>query len=390
MSNNWQPKTYSQRGFQPENPIRSLGIGVCALIDYQDFVPTRDWDNLVACLNGSVVDASPSYEETSLSALGYSNYGWVLAPNGFIYAAPYHSDYALKIDPVSGTATGIGSAYVGSGKWFGAALGADGKIYAAPQHINSIMVINPEDDSVTTIAKPSTGASTWQFRGVCAVGPYVFLIPFDAVRIIKIDTRDQSVSIFGSLAGLNDVSGVNLGRYSDATVGPDGMIYAIPRRASYVMQIDPETESYVQFGAAHEDGTLNDKHRGGCMALNGSIYAPPRAADRVLKIDPEGGTVTSIGGTLSNTWVSAALGLDGKIYCAPEGNYGWLVIDPADDSVTVSSLIASGSFAAGAVCFPSGVVGVPVDPNSSLAKITWGANQFSADALLTDPFNNGS
>lgn len=76
-------------------------------------------------------------------------------------------------------------------------------------------------------------------------------------------------------------------------LAPNGKIYAVPYRASTVLEIDP-----VGSGSTNTFGSVGsgvDKWLGGVLAPNGKIYAIPHNSSNVLVIDPVGLTTSSFG-----------------------------------------------------------------------------------------------
>eukprot|EP00808_Paulinella_micropora_P032026 g23579.t1 len=97
--------------------------------------------------------------------------GSVLAPNGKIYAAPYHGEDALVIHitdrsvsriatsiiaPCSASALAAGSCNL----WLGSVLTPQGKIYGIPAEANAVLIINTATDSISSISV-TTGAYKW-------------------------------------------------------------------------------------------------------------------------------------------------------------------------------------------------------------------------------------
>ena len=67
-------------------------------------------------------------------------------------------------------------------------------------------------------------------------------------------------------------------------------------------------------------GSVLDKYQSLALANNGKLYAAPRDASQVLEIDPVNQTTTLIGqdlGSGGNKYSSLALANNGKLYAAP-------------------------------------------------------------------------
>ena len=78
-------------------------------------------------------------------------------------------------------------------------------------------------------------------------------------------------------------------------------------------------------------GSLSNKYYDLAVANNGKLYAAPRDASQVLEIDPVNQTTTLIGqdlGSGSNKYLSLALANNGKLYAAPGAASQVLEINP--------------------------------------------------------------
>ena len=77
-------------------------------------------------------------------------------------------------------------------------------------------------------------------------------------------------------------------------------------------------------------GSLSNKYYDLAVANNGKLYAAPRDASQVLEIDPVNQTTTLIGQDLggSTKYLSLALANNGKLYAAPGAASKVLEIDP--------------------------------------------------------------
>ena len=78
-------------------------------------------------------------------------------------------------------------------------------------------------------------------------------------------------------------------------------------------------------------GSGSNKYQILALANNGKLYAAPRDASKVLEIDPVNQTTTLIGqdlGSVSGKYVSLALANNDKLYAAPRTASQVLEIDP--------------------------------------------------------------
>ena len=85
-----------------------------------------------------------------------------------------------------------------------------------------------------------------------------------------------------NLIGQDLGSGSN--KYSSLALANNGKLYAAPKRASQVLEIDPVNQTTTLIG--QDLGSVGDKYINLALANNGKLYAPPRGASQVLEIDP--------------------------------------------------------------------------------------------------------
>ena len=168
--------------------------------------------------------------------------GRQLAPNGKIYFVPFASTIAGVIDPEAGTGATFGfrggfsyTAMTSFGMLFeGAVLAPNGKIYCIPHNVPStsgnvtagpIGIINPDDNTTTTIA-------SWIGSGT---------------------------------------SGVNC---QTAFLAPNGKIYTAPNQDTFVVCIDPETNTTTKL-IGNTFGFSSLQSQGGVMHPNGKAFFVP-------------------------------------------------------------------------------------------------------------------
>jgi len=168
--------------------------------------------------------------------------GSQLAPNGKIYYAPYLGTVFAVIDPEAGTGATYGFAggfsYAGlpafSMNFEGMVLAPNGKLYCIPHNVPStsgnvtagpIGIINPDDNTTTTIA-------SWIGSGT---------------------------------------SGVNC---QTAFLAPNGKIYTAPTQDSFVVCIDPETNTTTKL-IGNTFGFSSLQSQGGVMHPNGKAFFVP-------------------------------------------------------------------------------------------------------------------
>lgn len=174
--------------------------------------------------------------------------GAVLGPNGRIYFTPSNANGVLQINPINNTADGSSYIYppniYDSGnryKSFGGCLGPDNNIYIAPWYISTsavgvrrfvkIDVTKDVSNQQFTIVTPDASVNiSSAYQGVvCGMNGKLYAIANGATNIAIIDP-------ITSTANTTRISPVTNG-YSGGVLGPDGVIYCIPRNAPTIMTI---------------------------------------------------------------------------------------------------------------------------------------------------------
>jgi len=186
--------------------------------------------------NTTTTIAAPAFN-ASLNVSGSQ-----LAPNGKIYYAPFFGTVFGVIDPEAGTGATYGFAggfsYAGlpafSMNFEGMVLAPNGKLYCIPHNVPStsgavtagpIGIINPDDNTTTTIA-------SWIGSGT---------------------------------------SGVN---QQTAFLAPNGKIYTAPNQDTFVVCIDPETNTTTKL-IGNTFGFSSLQSQGGVMHPNGKAFFVP-------------------------------------------------------------------------------------------------------------------
>lgn len=243
--------------------------------------------------------------------------GGVLAPNGFIYGIPRDGTTILKIDPRLDQATTFGSLVAGADKWYGGVLGPDGIIYCAPFTETRILKIDTNDDSISYIELGQAGSSLGCSIGIRSSGD-IYFIPTNSSAlggIIKLRIYDQSIRIITISTGGN--------AWQSGVLAANGCIYCIPHNATQVLKINTQDDSLTLFGSLGA-GTL--KWSAGVLGIDGNIYGIPRTDTTVLKIDTVNDTATTFGSVTSPSYFGGTLAPNGAIYSIPVSNTAVLKI----------------------------------------------------------------
>ena len=168
---------------------------------------------------------------------------------------------------------------------------------------------------------------------------------------------------------INSISGFSgSNKWAGGVSGPNDKIYCIPRDSSFVLIIDPSTNSVDTTSISGLYG--GNKWSGGVLAPNGKIYCIPRDSQSVLIIDPESNTAdsTTISGlTGTNKYGGGVLGSDGKIYCLPRNSNNVLIIDPSTNMIDTTSITGlSGDWIGGVLARNGKIYGIPLNTTSVL------------------------
>jgi len=189
--------------------------------------------------------------------------GAVLAANGRIYFTPSNANGVLQINPINNTADGSSyiyppNIYDGGNRYksFGGCLAPDNNIYIAPWYIGTsavgvrrfvkIDVTKDVSSQQFTLVTPDASVNNpLAYQGVvCAMNGKLYAIANGATNIAIIDPVT-------STANTTSISPVSNG-YSGGVLGPDGVIYCIPRNASRIMTIKtgiPSLQPWMLGGA---------------------------------------------------------------------------------------------------------------------------------------------
>lgn len=205
----------------------------------------------------------------------------MLARNGKFYEPKKNSTITgvIFFDPVTET-TGSFSSVVDT-NFNGLQLGPNGKIYTIPYYGTIFTVIDPDAGTSSTYGFVGgytfgTFGSVMDFEGgVLSIDGRIFCIPHNtgsavpASRIGIINPQDNStttIPAWTSAAG----SSVNA---QTAFLAPNGKIYTVPNQDSFVVVIDPETNTTTKLIPSIGFPTL--QAQGGVIHPNGKAFFVP-------------------------------------------------------------------------------------------------------------------
>lgn len=201
------------------------------------------------------------------------------------------------------------------GGWSNFTLAPNGKLYACPLVAASVLVFDPEDpeypvfldETVNPVATLATNLT--YFDGILALNESIYCIPAHNERVLKIDTKTDTMSFIGAATGdLASNFGAGQYKWESAAIAPNGKIYAPPSNASVgVLVIDTADDT---FSFLPTDTTTDYAWGGAALHKNGKIYAAPANDNRILVIDPENAVtpISYIATSLTNDTVEKFYG----------------------------------------------------------------------------------
>jgi hypothetical protein len=362
------------------------------------FSPRNESYVLVINTNNNTIE--PIINIPAVGSVAYENA--VVGIDGKIYMIPSSSPNVLIIDPITNIPdTTTIKGLIGSTKWSGGVLAPNGKIYCAPRNSTSVLIIDPLSpiSNIPSIT-PSTSSYTNStrilncpgatFLSSVNIGDNILITTSTTnytgyIESIIDNTQINFIYALGSdilsgtitniqktkKADITTISGLSstTTKWVGCILAPNGKIYFIPRNETYVLIVDPNTNTIDTTSITGLNGT--DKWAGGVLAPNGKIYCSPYNSTNVLIIDPVNNTAdtTTISGLSSSTikWYGGVLGANGKIYFIPFGSKNVLIVDPTNNSVDSTTLSFSGI---SNINFAYGVLA----PNKSIYAFTYGYN----------------
>ena len=132
--------------------------------------------------------------------------------------------------------------FIGFDKWWGSVLGTDDCIYSIPYFAVRVVRFDPKDKSLTEIG-PDLGdddVEKWE-TGVLAGNGCIYCLPFFYCRhfgILKIDTINGSVETLH--VELPEGEGDAIASWAPSALAIDGCIYFMPSEARRILKLNPE------------------------------------------------------------------------------------------------------------------------------------------------------
>jgi hypothetical protein len=217
------------------------------------------------------------------------------------------------------TLIAIGDEIEGDSKWSSFVDGNNGFLYGIPSDALRVVKINPLDKSLTEIGPDLGECGEKWMCGVPANTGSIYCAPYCADHILKIDT------IRGTVETLDDVrlpeNGDDLwvsgshDLWASGALAPDNYIYYMPTNAHRIMRLNPDNDTLSSVGDDLGGGWY--KYRGTVVGNDDHVYGIPAYTTRIIKFDPTKPDTTSTVGEEAKERFrcgDGVLGGDGYIY----------------------------------------------------------------------------
>lgn len=313
------------------------------------FIPYKEPEEII---NDVILTGSHKYHAATLGS------------NRMIYGIPDESSDILLLNPDTLELTNIKGAnnispyYL---PWYACCLANNNCIYSPPcfKNSNEILKINIKDNIITKFGNLQyTGTKEHFYKWISATlanNGYIYCLPFDETRILKINPTNDTYSFISGLPS------EQFGKWNASILAKNGFIYGTPENTNRVIKLNPNTDQYELIG---EEYPGIDKWYGSAIADNGKIYCGNLNNSNMLVIDTNNDTTYTIGENIENLYSSPVLANDGRIYCLPFNHNYLLCVDPIDDRIIKYgpySVLSDKSFACtnGAVAVDGKIYGLP-------------------------------
>ncbi|WP_108972955.1 hypothetical protein [Leptospira ryugenii] len=233
--------------------------------------------------------------------------GGAMTQADIIYLAPHLTNIFYAYNIKNNTVSSIGTQSIAGSAFSGGITSRNGIVYFNPSGELKVWYYNT---TTNTFGSINTALSGSYAASVLAPNGKIYMIPFDATEVIKIDPDSQSIQTIGPTI-------VGTAKYISGVLTPDGKIYMIPYENDTLRYIDTNTDSIVSFGPTLSP-TSPGKFNGAVLAPNGKIYLIPYGNLTFASIDTRNGNAYATFGTNPNgAFRGGALTSDGKIYLSP-------------------------------------------------------------------------
>ena len=246
-------------------------------------------------------------------------------------------------------------------KWYrGGVVGPDGLIYLVPGQGSAesacIGVVNPDTGTATGIDISSIVASTmndWPDNmysgGVLGPDGLIYFVPRYIRNIGVLDTTTWNFTI---------ITGDDIGSgYQGGVLGPDGLIYMA---GTEIGVLDPVAKTVAKISNPSGIHPGRGKPRGAVLGPDGLIYFVPYDCDAdcsIKVLDPATQTLDFIDIPVGARYWGGVLGPDGNIYLVPHDADNIGVLDPFTRNFTTIDILEGDQHADEPWKFAGGVLG---------------------------------
>jgi streptogramin lyase len=233
--------------------------------------------------------------------------------------------------------TTFGSLASTQAKWFGGVLAENGDIFCIPLNTNQVLRINTSNNTTTLF-----GSLSGEFRsvgGVLAPNGFIYAAPHAVNYFYKINTTNNTVSTFGTVPNTN--AG---GNFNGLVVGKNGKIYYVPHSNQNIVICDPSNDSMTSFQRPIGPQGAYFRSFDGGISVNGFVYFVPSLSPVICELNESTNEVIYYGtlGTTQYKWSGAVLAPNGKIYMIPQASTQVLEFDPVTKEIVLFNSAGNG------------------------------------------------
>lgn len=220
-------------------------------------------------------------------------------------------------------------------KYLGGSLAVNGNIYLMPcpfafnQQTHgslwtyNIGIFNPYTNHLDTTTFSTTRypelSGKFFFGSVTAPNGKIYGIPFSSSYVLIIDPLTNTIDT-RTISGLN----TSIHSYKGGVLAPNGKIYCAPGSFTGVGVgvIDTNNDTFYTIPVSTPPGSGGFGYYGGAIGKNGCIYFAPHRSfgGEPLKVDPTTDTVSHLSGFNLGSTYGAVRGKDGNVYIMPYAN----------------------------------------------------------------------
>ena len=220
---------------------------------------------------------------------------------------------ALPSTMMNAISTLVGTELEGEHKYRGTVAAANGSLYGMPYTALRVVKFDLVDKSITHIGPAFDGVMGMGWtRGAITDSGFIYCPPDDEGRgVIKIDTNTDTVTELNR----NLLPERGWGMWESCAAALNGCIYCMPLHARHIMKIDPNNDDAMT-SVGDDLGDNNWKYKTTVVGIDGCVYGLPYGSNRIIKYDPINDTTSFFGDIADKAFycTGGALGRDGCVY----------------------------------------------------------------------------